>query len=126
LPPNIETPIHQPTANTTLSDSVEAARTLSTMNLFRQPANSTSQPIGLQSTFSQEGTGSHQQTKVEPMAGSETKSALDAMMETIRNQFYNVYGKIHEEKVMKGCQLMTQEHYEKIVYALQASHQSEQ
>ncbi len=46
------------------------------------------------------------------------KSAKEAMVEAMKKQFYAIYGKIHEDKVQAGCQLMLKSTYDKIVAAL--------
>ncbi len=108
------------------SANVEKAATVCNDSFFYKPVSSGNEPpAALQYHLSQESEqqGLLQQSTQQEEASPHqkpflsVKSAKEAVPEAMKKQFYAIYGKIHEDKVQAGCQLMYKTTYDKIVAA---------
>lgn len=59
-----------------------------------------------------------QEAKTQQKPFLSVKSVKEAVLEERRKQCYAIYGKLHEEKVQGGCQLMYKATYNRVVAAL--------
>jgi hypothetical protein len=95
--------------------NVEEAATVSKEKLFCKPVSSGNEPpLPLQYHLSQhsEQQGLSQESiqlkeaspHQKPLLS--VKSAKEAVLEAMKKQLYAIYGRIHEDKVQAGCQLM--------------------
>ncbi len=107
--------------------NVEEAASVHKENLFCKPVSSGNEPPttfqhhlsqeseqqGLSQLSTQQGEASpHQKPYVS------VKSAKKAVVKAMKKPFYAIYGKIHEDKVQAGCQLMFKTTYDKIMAAV--------
>ncbi len=114
------------TTSTAAADSANdfKAGTVSNDNFFCKPASSgNGPPLVLQYHLSQKSDQqglsqeSTQQEEASPHLKHfvSVKSTKESVLEAMRKQFYAIYGKIHQEKVQAGYQLMYKTTYDKIV-----------